>query len=158
MAQPALDWSQLDQALQYDITLTGELLTLLEQERQALETRNYQTFEAQQKEKHRLVSALEQGANTRREWLAKRGFADDGAALLIARAQAPAVAERWQAAAEQWRQCQRASDTNDQICRRTRAVVSNMLDLLRGQSGGGSTYDASGTAHGLQRTRPITSA
>jgi flagellar biosynthesis/type III secretory pathway chaperone len=157
MAQHPTDWSQLDQSLHHDAGLTAQLLDLLEQERRALESRHYQHFDQLLGDKQRLVGELEQGAETRRQWLAAHGFADDAAALARAQAEAPEVGERWRAAAAQWRECQRANDLNEQICRRTRIVVEQVLDILHGQPGQSSTYDASGLSQRPHSRRTITS-
>ena len=158
MAPTAIDWSELDQSLQHDFSLGQQLRDVLEQERQTLENRQYEQFEQLLQGKQQLLAQLEQGGNARRQWLAKRGFADDASALRLVKLQAPAVAEQWQAAAEQWRDCQHANQVNEQICNRTRVVVERVLDILRGQPGQGSTYDAKGISKHMFNGRTISNA
>jgi flagellar biosynthesis/type III secretory pathway chaperone len=158
MAPSKLDWSELDQSLQRDTLLSQQLIDVLEQERLSLENRQYEQFQQLLQTKEQLLNALEQGATGRRQWLAQRGFADDKSALTLVTRQAPTIAELWQNAAEQWRACQHANKVNEQICGRTRVVVERVLDILRGQTSQGATYDAKGVAHSAQSGRTISNA
>jgi flagellar biosynthesis/type III secretory pathway chaperone len=158
MANDTMDWSVLDRSLQHDTALAQQLLGILEQERAALEARQYEQFEQFLQAKHGLLASLERNTTARRHWLAKRGFADDASALQAAQLHAPHVAQQWHDAAEQWRACQHANQVNEQICNRTRIVVEKVLDVLRGQPGQGSTYDARGLSQRQNGGRPITNA
>ena len=158
MPHPNIDWSELDRSLQHDAQLSREVLEVMERERLSLEQRQYEHFEQLLGEKQRLIAALEQGAQARRRWLSSLGFANDAGALDAAREQAPEVADSWHAAAELWRECQRANQINEQICQRTRVVVERVLDILRGQPGQGATYDAKGVPRHQESGRTITNA
>jgi flagellar biosynthesis/type III secretory pathway chaperone len=152
------DWSLLSQLLQRDAVSSTQLRDLLQEERKALETRDYALFETLIAPKQQLIGQLEQNHVVRQQHLRQMGFDSDSAALQAAHAQAPAVAEHWQAAAALWQECQSASQINDQICRRTRLVVERVLDVLRGQHSQSATYDASGIAQRGGSGRPIGSA
>jgi flagella synthesis protein FlgN len=157
-ANTATDWSQLEQSLQADTALTQQLQLLLETEREQLEQRNYERFEALLGDKQTLLTALETNATARREQLAARGIDSETEALRQLAEQAPTIAADWHQLADLWRACQQANQINEQICLRTRSVVTRVLDLLHGQPGQGSTYDAKGLAHRLQNGRPISRA
>lgn len=158
MSRNAIHWPDLGRSLQHDSQLSQRLIELLEQERQALEQRRYEHFEQLLGAKQQLIQDIERGADARRQWLAAHGFADDRSALERVRQELPEVAARWQAAAELWRECQRANQINEQICQRTRVVVERVLDLLRGQPGQGATYDAKGVPRHQESGRTITNA
>jgi flagellar biosynthesis/type III secretory pathway chaperone len=155
---PIIDWLEFDRFLQRDIELSQQLLDVLQEERQALETRKYQRFEELLGEKHELIANLQQNTVTRRGWLQQRGFSDETSALRAAQSAAQEVAEHWDNAAVLWKNCQTANQINEQICRRTQVVVETVLDALRGQHGQKATYNAQGLAQRSNAGRTITSA
>lgn len=157
-SQAAIDWSEFSDFLQHDIDLSDKLLALLQEERQALQNREYAHFEELLGTKAQLIAQLERNTNTRRHWLQNQGFTSEAGSLQAARANAPEVAERWEQAAALWRECQTANQINEQVCRRTQVVVENVLDVLRGQHGQKATYNAQGQAQRSIGGRTITSA
>lgn len=152
------NWSLFDYALQQDIAHSEQLLAILLQERQALEAREYSDFENLIAQKKDLVERLESNVVQRKRWLSQHGMADDFEALSAAKIQAPDVVTRWEAAAIVWRDCQTANQINDQICRRTRMVVENVLNILRGQTAAPPTYNAKGYSQNSQDGRTISNA
>jgi flagellar biosynthesis/type III secretory pathway chaperone len=155
---PRLDWSPLLESLRSAEQLSQNFLALLEQERKALEQRDYGVFEQLLGKKNQLLMMLQHNTTERQNWLHGQGFANDTLALVQVETQAPALARMWHKLAELWRQCQHASHVNDQISQRTRAVVGRMLDVLSGNAGQGSTYDGKGATQRMQTGRNITSA
>lgn len=153
-----LDWAPLAQFIARDLETGRQLLELLEQERRCLENRDYTAYEALVATKQTLLAKLEASADERRTWQRQRGIGDDTATLAAVTTGNPALGEQWQALAVLWRECQQTNQINEQICQRSRAVVSRLLDLMSGNSGQGSTYDAAGTTHRTQTGRSITSA
>lgn len=154
----ANDWSLLLQLLQRDTTHSEQLLDLLRAERKALESRDYAQFEALITPKQSALEQLERNLSVRRQHLQQMGFSSDTDALQAAELRVPPVARAWLAAAELWRECQAANQVNEQISRRTRQVVEQVLDALRGQHAQSTTYDASGAAHRPNSGRTISSA
>ena len=154
----AHDWSLLDQLLQRDSVGAEQLLALLRDERKTLESRDFALFETLVAPKKQLVAQLEQNQAVRQQHLRQLGFASDAAALKAAQRSAPAVASRWQSAADLWQECQNANQVNEQICRRTRLIVERTLDILRGQHPQSATYDASGASQRSGSGRTISSA
>ena len=152
------NWSLFDQNLQQDIAHSEQLLDVLRDERKALESRAYGDLESLIAQKKIHLEKLESNADKRRRWLAQHGLGDDLTALEAVRREAPTVAERWQAAAATWRECQNESQINEQICRRTRLVVERVLDIVRGQNANSTTYNASGYSQRSEGGRTITSA
>ena len=158
MSSNANSWSALDPQLQQDIDTSRQLLDTLAAERRLLETRDYDQIETLIAHKLELIGALERNAAARLQWLQQHGFANEADALAAARQQAPATARLWHDAAEVWRECQTANQINEQVCRRTRLVVENLLDILRGSGNQSSTYDAKGLARRSQTGRTISNA
>lgn len=152
------DWSQLRQSLQADTATTAQLRELLDDERLRLEERRYDRFEAMLADKQALLTTLETNAAARRDHLAARGIHGESEALALLAEEAPDIAALWLQLAETWRECQQANQINEQICHRTRQVVTRLLDVLHGQAGQGSTYDAKGLSQRLQKGRPISRA
>lgn len=153
--QPWPHWAELDALLAADEQFGEQLGNILNQERDALQRRDYAAFEQQLADKQRLVAELEQRSQLRRDWLRQHGCPDELRALTRAEREQPAVAERWHRLAERWRECQQANLVNEQICQRTRVVVGRLLDILRGDTPGGGTYDASGSARRLDNGRRL---
>lgn len=152
------DWSLLGQLLQRDGDVSRQLLELLREEREVLEQRDYPRFEALVPAKKNLIEQLERHRDVRRQHLRQMGFDSDTDALRGAQRDAPAVAATWEQAAVLWRECQHASGINDQISRRTRIVVEQILDTLRGQHSQSTIYDASGGADRSSSGRTLGSA
>lgn len=156
--QPTPDWSLFDHALRQDIKHSEQLLDVLQGERKALETREYDNLESLIAQKKACVELLETNATRRQRWLSQHGLNDDFSALSAVKQQAPQVAARWESAAAAWRECQTANQVNEQICRRTRLVVERVLDILGGQTASSATYDAKGYSQRAQGGRTISSA
>lgn len=137
-------WAKLQDTFEQDIPVTAQLLDVLETERKALETRNYEAFKQVLGSKQTLLATLEQHAETRQQLLQQAGFSDESSTLTAADAQAPVVAGAWRKLGEQWQKCQELNEINERIAKRTRLVVGQMLDMLRGTSGATKVYDSKG--------------
>lgn len=152
------DWSALQANLQRDLATSRQLLLVIGDERKALEARDYAAFEAAIAPKQTLLAQLENGFAERRQWLSQHRIAAESVALRLAETEAPAVAELWRETAASWRQCQTETQINEQISRRTRAVVQQVLDVLRGQHQQSAVYDAKGNSQHESRGRTISNA
>lgn len=151
-------WAQLQATFEQDIPVTEELLKVLEAERQALEQRDYDAFRTTLIDKQSLLAALELQAKTRQQLLSAAGFSDEPSTLNAAEEQAPPVARAWRKLAQQWQQCQELNDINERIAKRTRLVVGQMLDMLRGTSGATRLYDNKGGTSTTGKGNTITNA
>lgn len=150
--------SNLAATLQQDLPVTSELLSLLERERKALEQRDYSEFEQILNPKKQLLLQLEQHATLRQQLLQQAGFTDESTTLTQARAQAPHVAESWQELSTLWSSCQQMNDVNERIAKRTRMVVGQILDAIRGQNNQPRLYTSKGDSQTSAASRSITSA
>jgi flagellar biosynthesis protein FlgN len=151
-------WAELGHTFEQDIPATEELLELLQHERKALEERNYDGFQQLMSSKQGLLSQLEQHAATRQRLLQQAGFNDEPSTLMAAEQQSPKVAKAWRKLGKQWAQCQELNEINDRIGQRTRLVVGQILDLLRGQNGQERLYTGKGSTSTRSGGRRITSA
>lgn len=156
--KPTRNWSALQQTLQQDTESSQQLLQLMLDERKALEERDYTAFEALIKPKQTLLAQLEQNVAARRAWLSQHRIANDTDALQLAETEAPETAAYWRSTADIWRECQTANQINEQISRRTRAIVGHVLDALRGQHQQSAVYDAKGMADRGSSGRIISNA
>ena len=158
MTHHAKLWAQLDTTFEQDTPITTQLLDLLQREREALEQRDYDTFQKIIGQKKQLISELELHSLVRQQLLNAAGFTDESNTLDTVDVQAPTVANAWRHLGEQWKRCQELNDINERIAQRTRLVVSQVLDLLRGQTNQPKLYTSKGNAQASGGGRTITSA
>jgi flagella synthesis protein FlgN len=151
-------WAQLEQTLLGDTPLTEQLLALLQQERSMLEQRQYDGYQQLINDKQQLLVQLEQHATERQQLLLVAGFEDEASALTTLDKQAPIIANAWRKLSEQWLQCKQLNEINERIAKRTRLVVGQMLDILRGQNNQTKLYTRQGDASHSGGGRSITSA
>lgn len=151
-------WAQLEQTFLSDIPATDQLLTLLKQERSLLEKREYEQYQQLISNKLQLLQTLEKNAAVRQQHLLNAGFEDEASTLATLDKQAPIVANAWRKLQSQWQQCQELNEINERISKRTRLVVGQILDILRGQNNQAKLYTKQGNTRNNGEGRPITSA
>ena len=157
MANPKL-WSELQATFIADLKTTRQLQGALKKERTTLEAREYDQLEAIIALKAQLLEKLQQQILVRQKLFQSAGFQQESEALAAVKVEAPSVAKAWQQIAEQWQSCQELSVINERIVQRTKQVVGQTLDLLRGQQGQQKLYSPSGETQSGQLGRSITSA
>lgn len=157
MANPKL-WTELQGTFIADLKTTRQLQDALKKERATLETRQYEQLDAIIALKAQLLEKLQQQIMVRQQLFQTAGFQQESAALEAAKIEAPAVAKAWQQIAEQWQSCQELSLINERIVQRTKQVVGQTLDVLRGQQSQQKLYNPSGETPAGQPGRSITSA
>jgi flagella synthesis protein FlgN len=148
-------WSDLHQTLSQDLSLTEQLLIILKQERSALEEREYSSLKTNLETKKGLLGQLEQNAKLRSQQLYQAGFQDEARTLAAAKTAAPTTAKLWQQLRQQWTQCQEFNEINDRIAQRTRLVVRQILDIMRGQENNARTYSAQGYTQNISSGQSI---
>lgn len=151
-------WAELQSTFHKDLPVSLKLYKVLEQERSALESRDYDAFQQLLSHKKQLIAQLKNNANTRIHALHAAGFNDEHTALATASQEAPAVAKAWNQLSDQWKECQHLNAVNEKVMQRTRLVVSQTLDLLRGATNQNKLYDPKGMASNSAMGRTITSA
>jgi len=160
MAQliPNSVWTGLNTTFEQDLPATAQLLALLQREREMLEERNYQEFQQIVEQKQKLLAMLEQHTVIRQQLFQQAGLVDEASILRAAEQQAPAVAQSWHKLGKQWASCQELNEINERIATRTRLVVGQVLDLLRGQNKQEKLYNVKGYTNNSNNGRSITSA
>ena len=156
MATPS--WQVLHDLITRDIELSEQCLQLLNEERSALDSRDYTRFQQILSEKQPLLALLEQHSRDRSQQLADLGLTSDADALQTLQQQAPETARQWQQLTTLWQQCQEQNQRNSKAVQRTRLVVDQLLGILRGQQTAAPTYDQQGTTHSGGSGRSIGSA
>jgi flagella synthesis protein FlgN len=151
-------WAQLEKTFQQDIPTTSHLLSLLARERKALESRDYDEFQKIVSQKQQHLKQLELHSAVRQQLLQTAGFNDEASTLNAAEKQAPIVAKAWRELAEEWAQCQQLNEVNERIAKRTKLVVGQILDMLRGQNNQAKIYTNKGESGSSSGGRTITSA
>lgn len=151
-------WAALEDTFQQDIPATDQLLDLLERERKSLEQRKYEDLQDIIQRKQTLLALLENHAVSRQQLLTEAGYSDEASTLLEADQQAPAVAKSWRSLGDKWTRCQELNEINGRIAKRTRLVVGQVLDLIRGQQGEARLYTGKGNTSSNGGGRTITSA
>lgn len=158
MAQHQRLWADINSTFEQDLPTTEALLDLLQRERKALETRHYDDYQQIISSKESLLAQLEQHASIRQQLLQQAGFNDESTTLSTADSQAPAVATAWRKLGKQWQCCQELNEINERIAQRTKLVVGQVLDLMRGQTGQTRLYTDKGNTSAAIGGRTITSA
>ena len=151
-------WPVMAKSLENALEATRQLKDVISREHEALENRQYSDFADISATKLTLITTIEQQSAQRSEWFRETGFADEQSALLAAQRRAPMVASQWQQLVTLWQECQHQNAVNERIAQRTKLVVGQLLDLLRGQNHRERLYDAKGNATPSSGGRPITSA
>lgn len=149
-------WQQVSPNLISDLELTKQLEKILDSERKALETRDYDTFQTLILDKQTTMKTLELHASHRKKVLKLAGYRDEKHALESAEEYSSQVAQAWQQLGTQWAVCQKKNAINEKILQRTKLVVSQMLDMLRGENGNNKVYDATGGTSSTNKGQTIT--
>lgn len=158
MATSPQMWAEIQSTFQKDLPITVKLQKLLNQERTALENREYDDFQLRIKAKNQLVNELKKHADARIHALQAAGLTNEEEALAAAELEAPIVARSWRQLAKQWEDCQHHNAVNERIVQRTKLVVSQTLDLIRGVTQQQKLYDTKGMPDNIATGRSITSA
>lgn len=158
MATPQVHWAEITRNLEQNIPITHELLQLLEQERESLESREYQQFQKITSQKFQALQQLEQSNHSRQQLMIQAGFVDEASAYQHAQQHRPALAKAWRQLGKQWQRCRELNEINERISRRTRLVVGQVLDQLRGQTGSTMLYTGKGNTDTRSGGQTITSA
>lgn len=155
--------NEIFQSLGADKIDLAQLRTLLTEERGALEQREHDAITEYAEQKAVIVKRMEKRNQLRQ--------------TLLQRNQLAATAERWQDTIAKldavspvrllplWleieselQECQKLLAINEKIIGGMKQSVDRFMNILRGQTGSGQTYTATGKAESFTTTKPITSA
>lgn len=147
MIQTALSQETLQQHLQQDISACRNLLQLLEQEREALKTRDLENLEDIIQNKSANLLHLEQSARQRSAWVAQQQKPTEKAEAIwlgLIRSTQPDAQREWEEFRILLRQCQEENEVNGKLLARNQQVFSRLLALVRGKDESDPLYNAKG--------------
>ena len=154
---------QLRALLAQDFANLDKLQTLLEQERQALETRQHEQLPTLIEAKTQALDALAEAAALRRQWLRAAGMSPDQEhwqEWLKDYPQGSDLANAWQDITERMDACRQLNEINGKVMGRAQQALGRLLGLLRGQKARTHTqlYDERGQASGKGDSQTLVKA
>lgn len=160
---PKPSQEQLHALLAQDSTNLDKLQTLLEEERQALETRQHDQLPALIEAKTQALDALAETAALRRQWLRAAGMEpnqEHWQKWLQDYPQGADLAKAWQDITQRMDACRQLNEINGKVMGRAQQALGRLLGLLRGQEARTNTqlYDQRGQASGKGDSQTLVKA
>jgi flagella synthesis protein FlgN len=154
---------KLLQAIQHDIQISGQLLALLKQEKQALERRDYSDYHPIIETKKKHLQELEMADRKRRDLMAEMGFSADSEGLNAFLAHIPVA---WRGRFEgAWNQlmgnlqtCRHQNEVNGRILNHAQQAIERLMSYLRGVSPNQAIYTKTGRKGLLASNRSLAMA
>lgn len=147
MTQTALTQETLQQHIRQDVSACRNLLQLLEQEREALQTRDVEKLEDVIQNKSANLLHLEQSARQRSVWVAEQRKPNEKAETvwqtLIAITK-PEAQREWAEFRTLLRECQEQNEINGKLLARNQQVFSRLLAIVRGRDENDPLYNEKG--------------
>ncbi|MBX2859448.1 MAG: flagellar protein FlgN [Cellvibrionaceae bacterium] len=136
----------IEQQINEDIKACQALLKLLDQEQQALKTRDADVLDTIIKDKAIHLSQLEQSAATRQHWSQTQGVAPNAEAWthMLNQQQGSKLAEKWQQLKQLLQNCREINEINGKLLTRSEEIFTRVSGILRGQNQRVSLYGSSG--------------
>ncbi len=155
--------SEIYQSLEADKQALDTLAILLTDERTMLESRDHSSIAEFTDRKSLLVQGMEQRNSVRVGLLNQQQMSTEGdhwikAIELLANAAKLPLISLWNDIETQLVSCNKQLMINERIVGGMKNSVGRFLNILRGQTGTGQTYDATGKAKNFSDHSPITSA
>lgn len=159
MTDTALTPDTLQDHIGQDIDACRNLLQLLEQEREALKSRDVDALEEVIQKKSGNLMHLEQSARQRSAWVAQQQNRQqqnqpsaqpkpkekaEAVWQALIRATKPEVKNQWEEFRALLRQCQEQNEINGKLLARNQQVFSRLLAIVRGKDDSDPLYDAKG--------------
>jgi flagella synthesis protein FlgN len=132
--------------LRQDISACQTLLTLLDNERQALKARDPQQLEDVIQNKTALLLHLEQSAKQRGQWVSVAGTKQKSEALWLEQLRKldPVLERTWGEFKDLLKVCQEQNEINGKLLARNQQVFERLLAIVRGQGENSPLYTAKG--------------
>lgn len=133
--------------LAQDTAAIEQLTQLLTTERDCLQAREHEQLPELIEAKDQLLAQLDAHSRQRQQWLTHANLSCDQHGwmeLLHRRADTRALIEPWQTLVEQFAACQELNEVNGKIIGRSRQTLGQLLNIVRGQTGGPQLYNADG--------------
>lgn len=133
------DYAHLIQLIREERRVVGDLVAVLEQEREALTARDVIAIENVTREKTLLLDTVERASAARTAWTREAGMdpaGDEFEAFIaspVVHARAPELATAWEDLCSALRVAHRENLVNGRIISRSRQSLGQLLNILRGQ-------------------------
>lgn len=162
-ATPKPSQEQLRAMLAQDSINLDKLQAFLEEERQALETRQHEQLPRLIEAKTQVLDALAETSALRRQWLRAADMTPDQThwhQWLNQYPQSSELADAWQHISERMESCRQLNDINGKVMGRAQQALGRLLGLLRGQEARTNTqlYDQRGQASGEGNSQTLVKA
>ena len=155
--------AQLAELMGREMALLGSLAQLLEQEANALKTRDAAAVEAGAIEKRTLIEALESLAGERSRLLGASGLSPDGKGFesylaTLTGKEGDALRAQWGAVKETLTTCQKQNQMNGMLLDASMRSTQQALSILLGHAREPGTYNSQGTVPANLGTRSVAKA
>lgn len=151
------------QLLDLDLKTTLKLLATLDQERQALTTRDSDVLQQSLNQKSQLLGQLHQHYQMREKLLLKNGLEYNEASLQqwitgLANEEALEINTKWNLFKQRLNELKSHNTINAKIVQRTQQSLSRVLAILKGQPQVQTVYGQNGAKQNNREARAITCA
>lgn len=151
----------LQHMISLDTAATESLKLLMQRERELLEQREHTDLPALIEQKEELLARLGAHALQRQELLKSLNLPADASGWESFMSDHPALTEcrePWKRLTQLFAECQELNEINGRMITRSRQTLSNLLNIVRGQSAGPKLYNQSGIASGQGGSQSLTHA
>ena len=140
---------QLLQTLEQDLALAMRLKTLLLEEKDRLEQRQYPAYQQVVKDKTQLLVQLDQADLERKQLMAGMGFNADRQGFFAFLQQVPAswqekFTQVWEGLSDAMNTCARLNKVNGKILAHSQNAIERLMVIIRGGSQQPTVYQANG--------------
>lgn len=141
---------QLLQVMEEDLALATRLKTILQEEKNCLEQRQYPAYQQVVKEKTELLLRLDQADHHRKQLMESMGFNADRSGFMAFLKCVPSswkekYMQIWEALSDTMNTCARLNKVNGKILAHSQNAVERLMMIVLGQGGSqGAVYQANG--------------
>lgn len=148
--------SDIKKHVDHDLSVCAALLSIMEQEQEALKTRDADKVDSLVEQKIPLLERLENSSKLRQTWAnnANTPSTEEGWAALITELGDGDIKQNWATLKEQYRKIRTQNEINGKLLSKHQGTVKRMLDILRGNTATPNLYNASGySSNGAQSNK-----
>lgn len=158
--KPPISAKAIKQHIVNDIQACNTLLKLLDQEEDALKTRDAEALASIIEEKNPPLQHLEKSAQQRAMWANTPNLEEQGTAwkTLLQELANEDLKKDWDTLKALTKQCQQKNEVNGKVLTRQKQVYGRLMELMRGQTKAPNLYTASGAASSSSRSIKVDEA
>ncbi|VUD56485.1 hypothetical protein TDB9533_02140 [Thalassocella blandensis] len=142
---------QIEAQIASDIAACESLISLLDQEQEALKNRDPDQLSEIIDAKLTPLNHLENSANVRAQWLRESGgeVSSDAWLEVLQQTQQQKLKQDWQTLKKLTQQCKLKNEVNGKLLVRNQQVFGRLLEVLRGQNNNSSLYNTKGASKAM---------